>query len=133
MLSLPIMTISLHLHGLTKETLFKKGDFNALSSLYNEMLSRNIVKDCAPLVGEGYLAFLLYKSSKDPSFLYKISITRDEKHNSFLYEATPSGGKQIAQARKLAPVIKKFKYYLGATHHIQEWKKPKRATEREKI
>lgn len=133
MLFLAVMTISLHLHGLTKETLFKKGDFNAISGLYNDMLSRNIVKDCAPLVSEGHLAFLLYKSSKDPSFLYKIAIQRDEKHQSFIYEVMTSGGKQVAQGRSLGPVLKKFKYYLGATHHIQEWKKPKRATEAEDI
>ncbi len=127
------MSISLHLHTLSKETLFKKGDFGTISALYNELLAFNIVKDCAPMIGEDTLAFLLYKSSKDPHFLYKISIIRDERHQSYIYEIIKSDGKQIAQGRKLGAVLKKFKYYLGATHHIPIWKKPKRATEAKDI
>ncbi len=125
------MTISYALSaGLAKETIFKRGDFNTITSLYTQMLGHSIVRDCAPVITEETLMFRLFKSSKDPIFLYQIAITRDLKNKRYVYEIIDATGKQICQGSKLSPLITKFKYHLGEKHHISAWKKPKRATDR---
>ena len=94
------------------------------------MLSKGIARDCTPLTDAGMLSFLIYKSSKDPIWLYNFSIERDFKNKRFIYEVTDYQGQQIARDSKIEPVIKKFKDYMGQKHNISEWRIAKRATER---
>lgn len=123
------MSVTIPLGGLPNETIFKRGDFNALSSFYTQMLYLNIVRDCAPVISEGRLSFRLYKSASDPVFLYQICIERDDRNKRFIYEVYDSGGHQIARDTTLQPVLKKFRYFLGDKHHIAAWKRPKRRTD----
>lgn len=123
------MTMPVSFLGLSNETVFKKGDFNKITSLYTMMLSHNIARDCAPVIRDKFLAFRIYKSAHDPMHLYEISIERDERNNRYIYEVKTAAGQQIARDSRLDTVLKKFKYYMGDTHHITEWKRPKRRTD----
>lgn len=124
------MVTPISIGTLSQSTLFKKGDFNKITGLYTMMLSKGIARDCTPLTDAGMLSFLIYKSSKDPIWLYNFKIERDLKNQRFVYEVTDFQGNQIARDSKIEPVIKKFKYHIGEKHNINEWKASKRATER---
>ena len=115
--------------GLSNETIFKKGDFNKITALYTQMLSHNIARDCAPVIQERFLAFRIYKSAHDPVHLYEISIERDDRNNRYVYEVKTASGHQIARDNTIDKVLKKFKYFMGDTHHVAQWKRPKRRTD----
>lgn len=125
------MVATIAFASLSDTTLFKKGDFNKITALYTEMLSKNIARDCTPLTGNNLLAFLIFKSSNDPHWLYSFSIERDAKNQRYVYEVTDAKGHQIARESKIDKVIEKFKYHMGDAHNIQSWRKAKRATERD--
>lgn len=120
------MVLRLDLFNLPKETLFKRGDFNKIAGIYNDMMIHNIARDCAPVTAENTLMFRIYRSAKDNSYLYQISIVRDDYNHRFVYEITAADGKQIARESKLEIALKKFKFHMGEKHNIQEWKKPRR-------
>lgn len=124
---LVVMVYHFDFHSLPKETLFKRGDFNKIAGIYNEMMVKGIARDCAPVTAENMLMFRLYKSAKDNAWLYQIAITRDDKNHRFIYEITAADGKQIARENAIEAALKKFKWHMGDKHNIREWKKPRRA------
>lgn len=123
------MTFSVIPFGLPSRTIFRRGDFNRFSSLYTEMMTHGIVRDCVPVVDKNYLCFQMFKSASDQIPLYELSITRDNRHDRFIYEAKTSDGVQISQGTDLETIIKKFKWFMAKKHHIQAWRQPKRRTD----
>lgn len=121
------MVLRFDLFALPQETLFKRGDFNKIAGIYNEMMVKNIARDCAPVTAENRLMFRIYKSARDHAWLYQIAIIRDDFNHRFIYEITTADGKQIARESTLEPALKKFKWHMGNKHNVQEWKKPRRS------